>query len=326
MALLIEVRNLQKYFLLKSGFFSRRKEYAKAVDGISFGINKGEILGLAGESGCGKTTAGRLMLRLIEPDDGSVLLMGQNLLNLPKKERKFRRDVQIIFQNAFASLNPRKTIRYIISRPLLLHNICDGNEVEDRISDLLSRVELTPPEAFMDRYPHELSGGQRQRIAIARAISVAPKFIVADEPVSALDVSTRGQILSLIKGLKEERDIAFLFITHDLAVLRSIAQRVAIMYLGRIVEIANAEDIFSHYRHPYTEALLHATPIPDPKLSRNRKRIILKGEVPSNINPPSGCHFHPRCLYAKPNCSEDSPELIESGDGSFVACHYPFSR
>lgn len=326
MTSLIEVREVRKYFEFRANIFSREKGSARAVDGVSFDIREDETFGLAGESGCGKTTLGRLLLKMLEPDGGLIRFAGKDIVNLSRDElKRFRSKAQIVFQNPFASLNPRKSIRQILSRPLLLHGICQKDEVESRVMELLSSVGLTPSETFMDRYPHEFSGGQTQRIGIARAIAVRPKFIVGDEPVSSLDVSTRGQILNLMKKLQRELGITYLFITHDLAVLRSVAKVVAIMYLGKIVEIGGTDEIFYHFKHPYTQAIIQATPIPDPEITRKRERIILRGQVPSNMSPPRGCKFHTRCPYARVKCSKIEPELLEYKAGSSVACHFPLS-
>jgi oligopeptide/dipeptide ABC transporter ATP-binding protein len=322
MPVILKADGLVKYFPLKSGIFRRDKSFVHAVDGVSLHIQEGETLALVGESGCGKSTIGKLLLRLIEPTAGTMQFLGRDILNLSKDElKKFRCEIQIIFQDPYSSLNPRKTIRTILSQPLLWNNIVPKDETEDKVTALLEKVGLSPVEIFMDRYPHQLSGGQKQRIAIARALSVDPKFIVADEPVSYLDVSLRANILNLLGQLKKERGLTYLFITHDLAVVRSISDRVAVMYLGKIVELSPTEDLFNNPRHPYTEALFSSTLIPDPEKTRERRRLILKGEVPSPINPPSGCRFHTRCPYKFDKCVKEEPELAKYEKEHFVACH-----
>ena len=314
---LLSVRNLKKYFPIRRGVFSRIAAYVKAVDDIGFDINKGETFGLVGESGCGKTTAGRAILRLIEPDAGTIRFDGVNLLQLRKHElRRKRRDMQLIFQDPYASLNPRMTIRSIVGEPFAIHRLAGGLEREHRVADLLNIVGLDP--AMMNRYPHEFSGGQRQRIGIARALALKPKLIVADEPVSALDVSIQAQIVNLLEDLQAKFGLTYLFIAHDLSVVEHISTRVAVMYLGKIVEIAPAKELYTNPRHPYTEALLSAVPIPDPTMKR--KRILLEGDVPSPINPPSGCRFHTRCALRVPSCSTNEQVLKEISPSHWVAC------
>jgi oligopeptide transport system ATP-binding protein len=321
MSTLLEAKDLVKHFPIRGRLFMS-DEVVRAVDGVSLDIMEGEILGLVGESGCGKSTLGRLLLRLIEPTSGSVNFMGTDILELDREQmRVMRRSMQMIFQDSFASLNPRKTISHIVSQPFKIHDILGKEEVEDRTAKLLETVGLVPYDLFMDRYPHELSGGQKQRVGIARAIALNPKFILADEPVSALDMSIRGQILNLINKLKAEFDLTLLFITHDLTVIRSVCDRVAVMYLGKISEKATVEQLFDEPMHPYTQALLSATPEPDPRVTRNRERFILKGEVPSPVNPPTGCRFHTRFPYVMSKCSEVEPVLEETENGHFVACH-----
>lgn len=320
MVTLVDVKDLKKYYPVKRGIFKRKMIHA--VDGVSFFIEQGETLGLVGESGCGKTTVARLILRLIEPTEGIVLFEGRNIFKLKKGDiRKLRREMQIIFQNPFASLNPRKTIRQILAQPLIIHDTIRKDELENSVLELLERVKLSPAHDYVEKHPHELSGGQRQRVAIARAIALNPKFIVADEPITALDASIRAQILNLMKQLQKKYMITTLFITHDLSVIRSITDRVSVMYLGKIVETARTDDLFKNPLHPYTSALLSAVPIPDPKITRNKRRIVLKGDVPIPIDIPSGCRFRARCPHILPKCTEKEPDLIETGHGHSVACH-----
>lgn len=323
MSTLMEVKNLKKYFPVERGFlsFKREKKFLKAVDSVSFNINKGESLALVGESGCGKTTVGKIMLKLLEPTAGEVRFRSRNIFEFKRKENKsFRTKAQIIFQDVTASLNPRKTLSQILAQPFKLIEIT-REERNSRIQELLETVELTPPSLFIDRYPHELSGGQRQRIGIARAIALRPEFIVADEPVSALDMSIRAIILNLMRHLQVELKLTYFFITHDLAVVRSVCNKVAVMYLGRIVELGLVEEIFNSPLHPYTRALLSATPIPDPKKSRTRSRLVLSGDVPSPIDLPPGCPFHTRCYLKESRCSEIDPEFVKVSQDHFVRCH-----
>jgi len=319
---LVRVANLVEYFDIKKGFFQRKRVFVRAVDDISFEIKKRENLALVGESGCGKTTTARLILRLLgRPTSGTVYFGGKDIFNLSDEEMKqIRPQMQLVSQDPQASLNPRKRIAQILSKPFRLHTDMNRGEIENAVLDLLQTVGLSPPELFADRYPHEFSGGQRQRISIARAIALKPSFIVADEPVSALDVSVRAQVLNLLKGLQKRLGITYLFISHDLAVVRSVSNRVAVMYLGKLVEVAEVSKLFNAPLHPYTEALLSATPIPDPERSRSRQRVILGGDVPSPINPPMGCRFHTRCTIAVEKCKSVEPRLTELGD-SYVACH-----
>jgi len=312
---LIEVKDLKMYFPIKTGWFSTKP--LKAVDGISFTINKGETLGLVGESGCGKTTAGRALLHLYKPTSGEVWYDG-NLIT-EKNINEYRKDMQIVFQDPYSSLNPRMTVSDIIGEPLDIHHLCKTKkERADRIAELLELVGLSNDHA--NRYAHEFSGGQRQRIGIARALAVNPKFIVCDEPVSALDVSIQAQIINTFEDLQKKLGITYLFIAHDLVVVHHMSNRIAVMYLGKIVEIADADVLNNNPIHPYTLSLLSAVPIPDPDLARNRHRIVLEGDVPSPLNMPSGCPFRTRCSYAKERCALECPQLTDRGDGHSVAC------
>ncbi len=316
---LLKVRNLKKYFPVKGGILSKAIGYVYAVDRISFDIKEGETLGLVGESGCGKTTAGRTITRLLEATAGEVYFEGENIFTLKKEDlRKARRNIQIIFQDPFGSLNPRMTVGDIVGEPLIIHKIAKNKkEKEERVKDLLETVGLNA--GHIRRYPHEFSGGQRQRIGIARALALNPKLVICDEAVSALDVSIQAQIINLLEDLQEKFKLTYLFIAHDLSVVKHISDKVAVMYLGKIVELASSYELYNNPQHPYTEALFSAVPIPDPTL--NRKRIVLEGDVPNPFNPPKGCRFHPRCKYAKPICSQEEPKLIDINGGHYVACH-----
>lgn len=315
---LLEIRNLKKYFPVGTGLFSRRKGEIKAVDDVSLTIEEGETLGLVGESGCGKSTLGRSILRLIEPTDGEVIFQGKNLLGLSQREiRDMRRHMQIIFQDPYSSLNPRMRVGEIVGEGLEIHKLATGRKKRDRIMELLNQVGLR--EEHYDLYPHEFSGGQRQRIGIARALSVEPRFIVADEPVSSLDVSIQAQIINLLQDLQEKMHLTYFFISHDLRVVEHISHRVAIMYLGKIVEIARSDTIYQEAKHPYTRALLSAVPIPD--TSQKKERMVLQGDVPSPVHPPPGCSFHPRCPYREDICDKVEPQLEFTGDGHGVSCH-----
>jgi len=320
---LLAVKHLKKHFPIKGGVFSKTVGYVYAVDDINFTLEKGETLGLVGESGCGKSTTGRTILRLIEPTDGTIYFEGQDITNLDKGAmRALRREMQIIFQDPYASLNPRMTVGSIIGEPLEIHKIAKGSEKEERVASLLQKVGLRAED--MRKYPHEFSGGQRQRIGIARALALNPKLIVCDEPVSALDVSIQAQVINLLEDLQAEFGLSYLFIAHNLNVVEHISNRVAVMYLGQIVELASDQELYKNPQHPYTEALLSAVPIPDPTVKK--KRIILEGDVPSPINPPTGCHFHTRCMYKERICEEVEPEFKDIGGGHWVACHFRPAR
>lgn len=318
---LIEIVDLYKHFPVTGGILSRVVGWIKAVDGVSFAIKRGETLGLVGESGCGKTTLGRVILRLLEATAGQVIFEGQNVLELRREEmRRLRRQMQIIFQDPYASLNPRMSVGDIIGEPLEIHGVARGKEKQKRVHDLLEVVGLGPHHAR--RYPHEFSGGQRQRIGVARALALNPKLIICDEPVSALDVSIQSQVINLLEDLQREFDLTYLFIAHDLSVIKHISDRVAVMYLGKVVELCGSDELYLNPKHPYTEALLSAIPIPDPAVQKTRERIILAGDVPSPRDPPSGCRFHTRCLYAEDICNQEEPEFIDIGGEHYVACHF----
>ncbi len=315
---LLEVKELKKYFALRGGLFSKAVSYVRAVDGVSFHIRQGETLGLVGESGSGKSTTGRAILRLIEPTSGEVYFKGQDVLKLEKGElRTLRRQMQIIFQDPYASLNPRMTVGSIVGEPLTIHKIGSRSDRAGRVEAILQRVGLSAEH--MRRYPHEFSGGQRQRIGIARALALQPDLIIGDEPVSALDVSIQAQVINLLQDLQREYGLTYLIIAHDLNVIRHISHRIAVMYLGKIMEVADSESLYRSPQHPYTEALLSAVPVPDP--SRRRDRVVLKGDIPSPIYPPSGCVFHTRCPYVEDRCRKEVPVLKTLPGGRQVACH-----
>ncbi len=318
---LVEVRDLYKYFPIHAGLLSRHVGDVKAVDGVDFSISAGETLGLVGESGSGKTTIGRVILQLLKASKGEVIFNGQNIVDLPRGElRKLRKEMQVIFQDPFASLNPRMTVGDIVSEPLKIHHIATGKAAQDRVQELLRLVGLQPYHA--NRYPHEFSGGQRQRVGIARALAVNPKFIVCDEPVSALDVSIQAQVINLLEDLQQQLGLTYLFIAHDLSVVRHISTRIAVMYVGKIMELANRDDLYENPLHPYTQSLLSAIPIPDPHVEKRRKRIVLTGDIPSPVAPPSGCRFHTRCPVAFDRCKTEIPAFNEYRPGHFAACHW----
>jgi oligopeptide transport system ATP-binding protein len=321
---LVEVKSLKKYFPIKKGLLNREVGRVHAVDDVTFSVREGETLGLVGESGCGKSTLGRTIVRLLQPTAGDVLFEGRSIGRLNRRAlRPLRREMQIIFQDPYASLNPRKRVGSIIAAPMEIHGIGDSKDRRKRVSELLGVVGLSPEH--YNRFPHEFSGGQRQRIGVARALALQPKLIVADEPVSALDVSIQSQMLNLLEDLQNDFQLTYIFIAHDLGVVRHVSDRIAVMYLGKIVELSPAAELYERPIMPYTEALLSAVPIPDPDLSDKRERIVLQGDVPSPINPPSGCRFHPRCRYMTEICEQVEPPLVEYGNGHLAACHHPLN-
>jgi oligopeptide/dipeptide ABC transporter ATP-binding protein len=320
---LIEVESLKKYFPIRKGLLQREVGQVHAVDDVSFGVRQGETLGLVGESGCGKSTLGRTIVRLLEPTEGAVRFEGKDISKLRSRAlRPLRREMQMIFQDPYASLNPRKRVGSIIGTPLKIHGV-EKSQRRARVQELLETVGLSPEH--YNRFPHEFSGGQRQRIGVARALALRPKLIVADEPVSALDVSIQSQMLNLLGDLQNELKLTYVFIAHDLSVVRHVSNRIAVMYLGKLVELSPAEELYQRPIMPYTEALLSAVPIPDPDLSAKRERIVLQGDVPSPINPPSGCRFHTRCRYMTDICREVEPPLVDYGNSHLAACHHPLN-
>ncbi|MBS4200215.1 dipeptide ABC transporter ATP-binding protein [Bacillus sp. FJAT-49732] len=318
---LLEVNNLKKHFPIKAGVLQRTVGHVKAVDGVSLYVKKGETLGLVGESGCGKSTAGRTLIRLYEPTDGNIIFKNQDISKMSEKElrRSVRKNIQMIFQDPYASMNPRKTLKSILSEPLITHKMYDRKERDEKIAELLDRVGFNP--SFINRYPHEFSGGQRQRIGIARALTLNPDLIIADEAVSALDVSIQAQIINLMKDLQDDFGLTYIFISHDLSVVRHISDRVGVMYLGKMMELAPKSDLYEEPLHPYTQALLSAVPVPRKKGVPARERIVLKGELPSPANPPTGCVFHTRCPMAMDICRKVAPNFQEIKPEHFVACH-----
>lgn len=317
---LIEVQNLKKYFTKTSGLLGQNKQYIKAVDDVSFYIKKGETLGLVGESGCGKSTTGRTLIKLYDPTEGKIIFGGQDITNLNEKQMlPYRKRMQMVFQDPYASLNSRMTIADIIGEAIDTHNVAKGADKNDLIHSLLERVGLMREHA--SRYPHEFSGGQRQRVGIARALAVQPEFIICDEPISALDVSIQAQVVNMLEDLQSEMGLTYLFIAHDLSMVKHISNRIGVMYLGNLVEIGESDELYSHPAHPYTKALLSAIPVPDPIMTRERNRIVLQGDVPSPLNPPSGCRFRTRCTECMAICKEVTPTLKDIGGGHQVACH-----
>ncbi|AOO61014.1 MULTISPECIES: ABC transporter ATP-binding protein [Bacillus amyloliquefaciens group] len=318
---ILELKDVKKYFPIRSGFFQRKVGDIKAVDGVSFSLKRGETLGIVGESGCGKSTAGRTMIRLYKPTDGRILFKGQDISGLSEEKlrKSVRKNIQMVFQDPFASLNPRKTLRSIIKEPFQTHHMYSMSERNERVEELLAKVGLHP--SFANRYPHEFSGGQRQRIGIARALTLNPELIIADEPVSALDVSIQAQVINLMEELQDEFNLTYLFISHDLSVVRHISDRVGVMYLGKMMELTDKHGLYGNPLHPYTQALLSSVPVTRKKDAVKRERIILKGELPSPANPPKGCVFHTRCPMAKPICKEQIPAFEEAAPGHYVACH-----
>ena len=321
---LLEVRHVKKYFPIRAGVLQREVAYVHAVDDVSFAVKPGETLGLVGESGCGKSTLGRTIVRLLQPTAGEIIFDGMPIQKLgTRRLRPLRREMQMVFQDPYASLNPRKRVGTIISDPMRIHDLGSRSEQKRRVNEILETVGLSPEH--YNRFPHEFSGGQRQRIGIARSLALRPKLIVADEPVSALDVSIQSQMLNLLDDLQTEFNLTYIFIAHDLGVVRHVSDRIVVMYLGKIVELAPADELYVRPIMPYTEALLSAVPIPDPDLSAKRERIVLEGDVPSPINPPSGCRFHPRCRYATEVCTQIEPPLVDYGNGHLAACHHPLN-
>lgn len=318
--ILLNVKNLKKYFPVSNGILGKEKNYVKAVDDVSFSIKKGETFGLVGESGCGKSTTGRTLIRLYDVTEGTIEYDGVDISKMKEKELfPYRKKIQMIYQDPYASLDARMTVADIIGEPLEVHHIASGNKKQEIIYDLLGRVGLK--KDYASRYAHEFSGGQRQRIGIARALAVQPEFIICDEPISALDVSIQAQVVNMLEDFQEEMGFTYLFIAHDLSMVKHISDRIGVMYLGKMVEVSESEELYEHPLHPYTKALLSAIPIPDPRLTRSMEREVLEGDVPSPLNPPSGCRFRTRCKYASSKCAEVEPEMKEIEKGHFCACH-----
>ena len=321
---LVEIKNVKKYFPIRKGVLQREVARVHAVDDVTLSVREGETVGLVGESGCGKSTLGRCIVRLLEPTSGDIVFDGRSIGRLKARAlRPLRREMQMVFQDPYASLNPRKRVGTIIGDPMKIHGIGDRRERKKRVEELLETVGLSPEH--YNRFPHEFSGGQRQRIGVARALALRPKLVVADEPVSALDVSIQAQMVNLLEDLQNDFGLTYVFIAHDLGVVRHVSDRIAVMYLGKLVELSPAEELYTRPIMPYTEALLSAVPIPDPDLSAKRERIVLAGDVPSPINPPSGCRFHPRCRYATEICSQVEPPLVDYRNGHLAACHHPLN-
>ena len=321
---LVEIQSLKKYFPIRQGILQREVERVHAVDDVTLSVARGETVGLVGESGCGKSTLGRCVVRLLTPTEGDIVFQGDSIGRLgPRALRPLRREMQMVFQDPYASLNPRKRVGSIVGDPLKIHGLGNAKERKKQVEELLETVGLSPEH--YNRFPHEFSGGQRQRIGVARALALRPKLIVADEPVSALDVSIQAQMINLLESLQDDFGLTYIFIAHDLGVVRHVSDRIAVMYLGKLVELSPAEELYSRPIMPYTEALLSAVPIPDPDLSAKRERIVLEGDVPSPIHPPSGCRFHPRCRYATDICQQIEPPLTDYGNGHLAACHHPLN-
>lgn len=322
---ILQIKGLKKYFDVSEGILPGDKQYLKAVDGIDLNIKRGDTLGIVGESGCGKSTTGNLVMNMLEPTEGQIIFDGEDIHSLSKRRmREKRKDIQMIFQDPFSSLNPRMRVFDIVAEPLITHKVAKGKALKQAVIELLDIVGLD--ESYANRFPHEFSGGQRQRIGIARAIALRPKLIVCDEPVSALDVSIQSQILNLLDRLQREFNLTYIFIGHGLPAVKHISDHIAVMYLGRIVEKTTKEELFKSPMHPYTEALISSVPIPDPELRDNKDRIILEGDIPSPVDPPSGCHFRTRCPLATDKCKDVVPQLVEKRPGHFVACHYPLEH
>lgn len=319
---LLELKDVKKYFDVTERWFKRKRDYLRAVDGVSLTVNKGETLGIVGESGCGKSTTGNLIVRLLDPTEGEIIFEGDNLTELDgEKLRQKRQSIQMIFQDPYSSLNPRMRVFELIAEPLRTHKTHKGKALKERVYELMETVGLS--EEMARRYPHEFSGGQRQRIGIARALALNPKMIVCDEPVSALDVSIQSQILNLMKRLQSQFDLTLVFIAHGLPAVKHISDRIAVMYLGKVVELTTRDKLFANPLHPYTEGLLSAVPVPDPEVRDSRERVVLQGDIPSPVDPPSGCSFHTRCPFADKKCKQETPEFIELAPDHFAACHYP---